>query len=203
MSKNVSKADKAIRVILFSVYLAAIISIISLFFKSPKFSLSLFFVSLAYFIIIFAVLSVTKNIHFNVLLKRKTLEKAKSFYHTKFHLAKLSHFRILFTVSIIFLAAVAVYYLLKNSILLAIIVVILAAFTYLYFYVHKVHVVAIKEGLAFDYGEIIALLQWNEIKDYKIKANHVILNLKEKRIKRGFYVDNPKQCESVLKKFIK
>ena len=202
MSRDVGKADKLLRIVGFSIYLSLVISAISLFFRNLDFTARLFLGSLVYFILIFTALTLTNNIHFNVLLSRKFLEKAKAFCKSRFHLAKLRHFRMLFAFIIAFLAFAAIAYFSKADYGLAMVVLILSIFTCFYFLVHKISVYAIKEGIAFDYGEFIVLFKWKELKKYEIRKNHIILHLKEKNIQRGFYVDNPGQFEKVLRKFI-
>lgn len=203
MSRHVSSPDKAVRIIGFSLYLALVIAAISLFFRSFEFSTYLFLASSIYFILLFAILAITKNIHFNILMSRKSLRKAKALYKSEFHLARLRHFSILFKVIIVFLAFSAAVYIYKEIFALAVITAILGLVVYLYFYVHKIRLYAINEGIVFDYGEFIVLLRWGEIKSYEIRKNHVIVHLKEKNIRRGFYVENPEKLGKILKKFIK
>jgi len=202
MSRHVSKLDKTIRVIGFSIYLSLVVSLISLFFKDFRFSATLFFISLVYFIIIFTILTKTRNIHFNILIRRKSLEKSNIIYKSDFHLAKLKHFKALFVALMIFLLSIALVYFYRNSILLGVIVLGLAAFTSFYFFIHKIDIYALTEGIVFDYGEFIVLLKWNELKSYKIKGNHVLVYLKEKDIRRGFFVDHPERFEKILKRYI-
>ena len=203
MSRHVSRLDKAVRVVGFSLYLSLVISIISLFFQDVKFAISLFLVSAAYFILLFAILAKTRNIHFNILMSRKSLKKSGIIYRTEFHLAKLPHLKALFAFITAFLLFTAVFYASRSNFTLFAVSLILAIFTFLYFYLHKIKVYAIAEGLVFDYGEFVVLLQWNELKKYEIKGNHIIVYLKEKNIKRGFYTDSPGKLGKILKKFIK
>ncbi|MEM4336842.1 MAG: hypothetical protein QXG86_02445 [Candidatus Woesearchaeota archaeon] len=199
MSNYVSVADKAIRIIGFSVYLSLLVFVVSLLLKDLKFSAILFFVSFFYFAIIFILLTTTKNIHFNILIKRDILKKKLILYQGKFCLAKTKTFRILFLIAIIFLCVTAIFYFYKENFLLSLISIILIISASFYFFFNKISIYIIKEGVVFDYGKFIVLLRWEEIKAYSIKDNRVVLFLKGKNIRRTFYVKDKHKIEKILK----
>ncbi len=201
MSKDVSRLDKLIRVVGFSLYLSFIIFFIFLFFRGLVFSLSLFFLSVGYFILIFVILTWTKHIHFNVLLRRKQLKK--TFFDAVYPLAKIKIFNILSWIIIALLVITAVFYIYHSRPIHGVALIVIALLTYFYFHIHNIGIHIIKEGLAFDYGQIIALIKWKEIKKMKLKDRHVLVVLKEKNIKRHFYIENPDKFKKAASKFIR
>jgi len=199
MSRDVSEPDKILRIIIFSLYLAFIVFFFFLFFKGLQFSLIVFYVSTVYFIIIFLVLALTKNLHFNVLLKRKDLKR--TLFNSYYPLTKFAIFKVLSWVSIACLAIMAGFYFYFGLWVHAIVLLVIAVFTFFYFHWHKIGIHIIKEGIAFDYGELIVLLKWDEIKKITIKGKHVFAELKEKRISRRFYIQNPEGFRKAVRKF--
>lgn len=203
MSRDVSNLDKLVRIIGFSLYLSFIIFFFFLFFRGLKFSFSLFLISTLYFIIIFLILTATKHIHFNVLLRRAQIAKEKSLFNSVYPLSRFRFFNALNWIMILLLAVMAgIYFYYFKPIHGAALLAILAL-SYFYFTVHKIGIHVVKEGIVFDYGQLIVLLQWKEIKKIRFKGNHVLIDLKEKHIKRRFYIDNPEDFKKVAKKFIK
>ncbi len=199
MQKSVSEPDKILRIVLFSVYLAFIVFFVFLFFKGLKFSLIVFYVSTAYFVIVFLFLAITRNLHFNILLSRKDIRR--TLFSSNFPLTKSMFFKAISWVAIGCLAVMTGFYFYFGLWVHATVLLVIALFAYFYFNHHKIGIHVISEGIAFDYGEIIVLLQWSEIKKITVKGNSVVAELKEKRIKRKFYVNNPEEFRKIVKKF--
>ncbi len=201
MSRDVSKLDKAVRIIGFSLYISFIVFFFFLFFRGLEFSLQMFLISTVYFVIILFLLTITKHIHFNVLLRRKQIKK--SLFDSHYPLARFKPFLALSWVVIALLAIMAVIYFYYSMPVHATALIIIGAMSYAYFHIHRIGVHIMKEGIAFDYGNFIVLFQWSEIKRIHIKGNHVILDLKEKYIRRRFYIDEPQKFKKVASKFMK
>lgn len=199
MSKKVSEIDKIFRIILFSIYLAFIIFFFFLFFKGLNFSLIVFYVSTVYFILIFLILAFTKNLHFNVLLSRKKLHNA--IFDSYYNFTRFTFYKVISWVAIGLLLVMTGFYYYLGLWVHATVLLVIAVFAYFYFNHHRIGVHVIHEGLAFDYGEIIVLLQWDEIKKIEINGNHIVAELKEKRIRRKFYVEHPEEFRKAVKKF--
>ena len=200
MSRSVSGLDKALRIVGFSVYLAFIVSFFFLFFKGLNFSLGVFMASTAYFILIFVALTISKHIHFNVILRRRDLKK--SLFNSHYPIAKFKILIVLMWIAIVLLAVMAGFYFYNGLPVHAIALAIIAVFAFFYAHIHKIGIHVLKEGIAFDYGQLIVLLQWNEIRRISMKGNYAIVELKEKEhIKRRFHVANPEGFRKVVRKF--
>jgi hypothetical protein len=199
MSREVKSLDKFLRIVGFSLYLSFIIFFFFLFFKGLKFSATTFIFSTIYFILIFIALAISKNLHFNVLLSRKQLKH--TLFNSYYPLSRFKSFSIVSWLSIAFLLIMAIIYLYFNMPLHAIILMIIAGFTFIYVHKHNIVLHVLNQGIAFDYGEIIALLRWDEIKKISIQGNHVTVELKEKKIKRKSYVEHVDEFRKVVRKF--
>jgi len=200
MSRNVSRIDKFLRITGFSLYLSFIIFFFFLFFRGPAFSLTLFAVSTIYFMILFLLLSATGHVHFNVIINRSRLKK--SLYDSVYPLARFRLFGALSFIILAFLVVMAAIYFYYAMPVHGASLIVIAALSYFYFHLHKIGVHVMGEGIAFDYGQLVVLLQWDEIKRIKIKGNHAVAELKEKSIKRRFYIKEPGLFRKAARKFI-
>jgi len=199
MSRDVSKLDKLLRIVGFSLYLSFIVFFFFLFFSGLRISLSVFIISTIYFIAVFLALTVTRHIHFNILLRRKQIRK--TLFDSSYSLKKFAIFRFLSRLVLILLLAMAGFYFYHNLPFHATTLVIIAVFSYVYFNIHKIGIHVINEGLVFDYGQFIVLLKWSEIKKIALKGNHGVVELKEKYIERRFYVEHAEKFRNVVRKF--
>lgn len=198
MSRDVSMLDKFVRIVGFSLYLSFIVFFFFLFFKGFRFSLIVFLVSTVYFMLIFLALMLSNHIHFNVLLKRSQVKNA--LFTSVYPLKRFKILKIFSWVAIAMLLLMAGFYLYLKMPVHAATLILIAVFTYLYIHMNKIKVHVINEGIAFDYGQFIVLLQWKEIKKISVKGNHVVAELKEKHIKRKFYVEHPEKFKKIVNK---
>jgi len=202
MSRYVSKGDKLKRILGFSIYLALIVSFVSLLFIDSSILIVLIFIiSIVYFYLIFYFLASTKHIHFNVLLNREEIKDI--LYKTEYKIIDFVFMKFVFIIEAIILTFLFFAFYSEEKNVQATAVAILFIFSYIYLFVHKIKVYLTEQGIIFDYLIFVALIRWDEIKNIDIKKNEAIIHIKQKHIKRRILLERPKKFEKIVKTHLK
>jgi hypothetical protein len=201
MSKYVSKKDKFLRILGFSVCISALLGILAEMFIDTSTAFWIFIFSFVYFLLIFLFLYKTKNLHFNVLIQQHHIEKV--IYKIEHNIIDLPASKAFFWIGTAILALAMVFFTFQRNYVFTLLLFMLFAINYIYFFRHKITIYFTKTGLAIDYGHWITMTRWDEFDRVETKGRHARFYLKEKKVHRSIPIDNKKEFNKVVKKFVK
>ena len=201
MSKYVSKKDKFLRILGFSVCISALLGILGGMFIDTSTAFWIFIFSFIYFLLIFFFLYKTKNLHFNVLIQPHHIEKVV--YKIEHKIIDLPASKAFFWIGTVILALAIVFFSFQRNYVFILLLSMLLVINYLYFFRHIITIYFTKTGLAIDYGHWITMTRWDEFDRVEIKGRHARFYLKEKHVHRSIPIDNIKEFKKVIGKFVK
>lgn len=203
MSRYVSRAEKLKRITLLSLAFGLLLGLsYSFFFRSLVEAVVLALAAAVYLFVALLFLMHTGHVHFSITLSRAALNRAlpRALASGSYRLINLPITRTLFLVALgaVFVASLIIAAAGLPGRIYALASLVLLGLLYL-FLRHRIEWHLLPSGLAFDYGRIVTLLRWPEMRTIELKDKLVRIRLKEKNIWRTLPVREPRKFAAILR----